>query len=54
MGKKDVSIERALFHELGHFFGSSDFSNGWSNNLQFENSVMTPIDGYVRTTYDVY
>ena len=51
-GPQNVSTTRILAHELGHLTGTYDDGLGAMNNVnQYENPIMTPIDGYSRTQY---
>lgn len=43
---------RILAHELGHLTGTRDNGPGRMNNVNgYENPIMTPIDGLIRTSY---
>jgi RHS repeat-associated protein len=52
MGPKTASTTRILAHELGHCTGSKDDGPNNMNNVNaFENPIMGPLEGYLRTQY---
>ena len=51
-GTKAASTPRILAHELGHLTGTGDTGPGRMNNINtWENPIMSPIEGYSRTSY---
>ncbi|MEN0059685.1 MAG: RHS repeat-associated core domain-containing protein [Bdellovibrio sp.] len=51
-GVQAASPLRILAHELGHLTGTRDNGPGRMNNVnRYENPIMTPIDGLIRTSY---
>jgi uncharacterized protein RhaS with RHS repeats len=51
-GVQTASPLRILAHELGHLTGTKDNGPRRMNNVnKYENPIMTPIDGVVRTAY---
>ena len=48
-----MSLTRILAHELGHLTGTRDDGEGKMNNInEWENPIMTPIDGLERMKYE--
>ncbi len=52
-GPQDASTARILAHELGHLAGGEDEGtpSSMGNINQFENPIMSPIEGYNRISY---
>jgi hypothetical protein len=52
IGLQDASSTRILSHEMGHLTGTRDDGPGNMNNVnQWENPIMSPLEGYKRTSY---
>jgi YD repeat-containing protein len=52
IGTRIASPARILAHELGHLTGTDDDGENQMNNVnQFENPIMSPLEGFSRTEY---